>query len=201
MKSVVSKDGLVYPSKIVCVGRNYVEHIKELNNQIPKELVLFNKPNSAISDKLHFIEGCRFEGEICFMIKNSKIDSIGFGFDLTKVDTQNELKIRGLPWERAKAFDNSAIFSNFVPIRDELSSVEMKLYLNGELKQYANYDLMIYKPLKIIEEIETFMSLVDGDIIMSGTPKGVDFYKRGDQFRAEIYVDKRIVISSNFDVI
>ncbi len=73
------------PSKVICVGRNYVEHIKELNNETPERMVLFNKPNSAITSELQYIqEDCRFEGEICFLIKNSQIEGIGFGLDLTK---------------------------------------------------------------------------------------------------------------------
>ena len=183
----IGKD--IVPGKIICVGRNYVEHIHELNNEVPSSMVLFNKPNSAVTEKLYYIqEDCRFEGEICFLIYDNKIEGIGFGLDLTKADLQNYLKSKGLPWERAKAFDKSAVLGKFVKFEGDIETLEMKLYINDLLLQYATYDLMIYKPDKILHEIQSFMSFEDGDIIMSGTPKGVSTYKTGDQFRGEIYV-------------
>jgi len=191
----------IAPSKVICVGRNYVEHIKELNNETPDTMVLFNKPNSAITNTLKYIqEDCRFEGEICFLIKDKQIEGIGFGLDLTKAGIQNKMKEKGLPWERAKGFDGSAVLSNFVPFRGDIKTIEMKLFRNGTLAQYATYDLMIYKPDKILSEIETFMSLEDGDIIMSGTPKGVATYKKHDVFLGVIYVDGRIVVKEEFIV-
>jgi 2-keto-4-pentenoate hydratase/2-oxohepta-3-ene-1,7-dioic acid hydratase in catechol pathway len=181
------------------VGRNYVEHIKELNNETPDSMVLFNKPNSAITDSLHFIqEDCRFEGEICFSIKDKQIEGIGFGLDLTKAGIQNKMKEKGLPWERAKGFDESAVLSKFVKFLGDIQTIEMKLFINGTLAQHATYDLMIYKPDKILSEIQTFMTLEDGDVIMSGTPKGVATYKRHDVFLAVIYVDGKIVIKEEF---
>ncbi len=193
------KNETITPSKVVCVGRNYVEHIKELNNETPDTMVLFNKPNSAISNKLYYIqEDCRFEGEICFLVKNKKIEGIGFGLDLTKAGIQNRLKEKGLPWERAKAFDKSAVLSRFVEFEGDISTIEMKLFINDTLAQHATYDLMIYKPDKILREIESFMSLEDGDIIMSGTPKGVATYKRGDVFCGEIYSDNTLLLKEEF---
>ena len=189
----------ITPSKVVCVGRNYVEHIRELGNETPENMVLFNKPNSAITHALKYTqEDCRFEGEICFLIQEREIAGIGFGFDLTKAEIQNRLKAKGLPWERAKAFDGSAVLSPFVPLSGDLRTVEMKLYRNDALQQHADYDLMIYKPKEILEEITSFMSLEDGDIIMSGTPKGVDTYQRGDRFKAEIYLDGALVLQEIF---
>jgi 2-keto-4-pentenoate hydratase/2-oxohepta-3-ene-1,7-dioic acid hydratase in catechol pathway len=201
MNSVWFRNKKVEPSKIVCVGRNYVEHIHELDNEIPSSMVLFNKPNSAISSTLEYIqEDCRFEGEICFMIKDRKIDGIAFGLDLTKAGIQNHMKEKGLPWERAKSFDKSAVFSYFVKFEGDITTLEMKLYINEKLTQHATYDLMIYKPDEILDEISTFMTLEDGDIIMSGTPKGVAAYKRGDIFVGEIYADDRLIISKAFIV-
>jgi len=201
MNSVWFRNKKVEPSKIVCVGRNYVEHIHELNNEIPSSMVLFNKPNSAISDTLEYIqEDCRFEGEICFLIKDKKIDGIGFGLDLTKAGIQNQMKKKGLPWERAKGFDKSAVFSYFVKFEGDITTLEMKLYINEKLTQHATYDLMIYKPDEILDEISTFMTFEDGDIIMSGTPKGVASYKMGDIFVGEIYIDDRLIISKAFIV-
>ncbi len=116
MKSVMFENKKVIPSKIVCIGRNYVEHIKELGNEMPSSMVIFNKPNSSVSDTLFepANELCHYEGEISFLITNSKISGVGFGLDLTKRKIQGSLKEKGLPWERAKAFDNSAVFSEFV---------------------------------------------------------------------------------------
>jgi 2-keto-4-pentenoate hydratase/2-oxohepta-3-ene-1,7-dioic acid hydratase in catechol pathway len=189
----------ITPSKVICVGRNYVEHIKELNNETPESMVLFNKPNSAVANSLvYFDESTRFEGEICFLIKDKKIEGIGFGLDLTHADIQNKMKQKGLPWERAKAFDNSAVFSQFVKFGGDIRTLEMKLFVNDSLAQHATYDLMIYKPQKILEEVESFMSLEDGDIIMSGTPRGVATYKKGDVFIGEIYVDDKLVVSKSF---
>jgi len=202
MKTIKLENQSITPSKIVCVGRNYVEHIKELNNEIPENMVLFNKPNSAISDKLYYFnEYTRFEGEICFLIQNKQISAIGFGFDLTKKDIQEYLKQKGLPWERAKAFDNSAVFSEFVKFEGDLSTIEMKLYMNNKLQQHATYELMIYKPNEILKEILTFMDLEDGDIIMSGTPKGVSFYNKKDKFKSEIYLNKQLILEKNWEVL
>jgi len=201
MQTVPYNNQTITPSKIICVGRNYVEHIKELNNETPDSMVLFNKPNSAITSELKYIqEDCRFEGEICFLIKNKEIEGIGFGFDLTKASLQNKMKEKGLPWERAKGFDGSAVLSTFVPLQGEIQSIEMKLFRNGTLQQHATYDLMIYKPDKILSEIQSFMTLEDGDVIMSGTPKGVATYRQYDVFLALIYVDNKIVLKEEFVV-
>lgn len=198
MQRVVFEDSFLTPSKVVCVGRNYVEHIKELNNEMPEEMVIFNKPNSAISSKLYFFEDCRFEGEISFLIVDKKIQGVGFGFDLTLESIQNRLKSKGLPWERAKAFDKSAVFSRFVKCNEDLSNLQMKLYKNGDLVQFADIDLMIYKPNEIIKEVSSFMTLEDGDIIMSGTPKGVGRYQRGDKFEANIYQNDKLILKESF---
>ncbi len=201
MKKIILENKEMIPSKIVCVGRNYVEHIHELNNEIPPSMVLFNKPNSAISNTLYFIqEDCRFEGEICFLIKDNNIEGIGFGLDLTKAGIQNKMKEKGLPWERAKAFDRSAVFSKFVKFRGNMNTLEMKLFINGILTQHASYDLMIYKPQNIVSEIASFMTFEDGDIIMSGTPKGVATYDKNDIFLAVIYIDGKIVLKEEFIV-
>jgi 2-keto-4-pentenoate hydratase/2-oxohepta-3-ene-1,7-dioic acid hydratase in catechol pathway len=201
MRSIDYHDREISPSKVVCVGRNYVEHIHELNNEIPEFMVLFNKPNSAITKKLEYIEKeCRFEGEICFLIEKKKIVGVGFGLDLTKAKEQQYLKERGLPWERAKAFDKSAVFGKFVKFDGDVSGLEMKLYINGTLTQHATYALMIYKPKEILTQIGAFMSLEDGDIIMSGTPKGVSTYRRGDKFVGEILLHGEIISQDSFIV-
>lgn len=191
----------VTPSKVVCIGRNYVEHIEELGNETPESMVVFNKPNSAITDTLRFIsEDTRFEGEICFLIQNGEIAGIGFGLDLTKAGIQNRMKEKGLPWERAKAFDGSAVLGKFVPFSGDLKALRMELLINGRLVQFADYALMIYKPLEMLAEIEHFMSFEDGDIVMSGTPKGVSTYKRGDKFTGRVYEGERLLVESSWSV-
>ncbi|HIQ28525.1 MAG TPA: FAA hydrolase family protein, partial [Sulfurovum sp.] len=118
-----------------------------------------------------------------------------------KAGLQNKMKEKGLPWERAKGFDKSAVMSKFVKFEGNIETLEMKLFLNAKLVQHATYDLMIYKPSEILKEIETFMSLEDGDIIMSGTPKGVATYKRQDVFLATIYIEDKLVLREEFVVI
>jgi len=202
MKTVKYNDGSIAPSKIVCIGRNYVEHIEELGNEIPASMVIFNKPNSAISDTLNYYgEDTRFEGEICFIIEDKSITGIGFGLDLTHAEIQNRMKSKGLPWERAKSFNGSAVFSKFVTFDGDISKLSMKLYLNSKLIQFANHDLMMYKPFTMIEEIEGFMSLEDGDIIMSGTPKGVGTYQKNDQFIGEIFCDDVLLVREEWIVL
>jgi 2-keto-4-pentenoate hydratase/2-oxohepta-3-ene-1,7-dioic acid hydratase in catechol pathway len=199
MKKIVYETQEVIPSKVVCVGRNYVEHIKELNNEMPSSMVLFNKPNSAISDTLYYFSNThRFEGELCYLVKDGKIEAIGFGLDITNKDAQDYAKAKGLPWERAKSFDNSAVFSKFIRYSGNLSDISFKLYINDKLAQEADYNLMIYKPADILKEIKSFMSLEDGDIIMSGTPKGVGNYKVGDRFVAKIYSKDKLILEQTF---
>ncbi|MBV5321067.1 MAG: fumarylacetoacetate hydrolase family protein [Sulfuricurvum sp.] len=201
MQTIRYNGTAIAPSKVVCIGRNYVEHIHELNNEISSSMVVFNKPNSAITDTLRFISpDTRFEGEICFLMMEGEIAGIGFGLDLTKAELQNYLKSKGLPWERAKGFDASAVLGDFVPLTAPLASLRMTLHINGILTQEATYELMIYKPLEMIEEIKSFMSFEDGDVIMSGTPKGVSTYQIGDTFIGRIYSDERLLIESRWSV-
>jgi len=199
MNTINYQNSKITPSKVVCIGRNYVEHIKELNNETPDTMVVFNKTNSAITDTLeYFTPDTRFEGEICFLIKDNQIDGIGFGLDLTKADIQNKMKAKGWPWERAKSFDKSAVFGQFVKFDGNIQNISMKLFINDILVQFATYDLMIYKPANMLNEIQTFMSLEDGDVIMSGTPKGVATYNKGDIFRGEIYCEDKLLVKSKF---
>lgn len=201
MNTILFDSSPITPSKVVCIGRNYVEHIYELGNEIPSSMVVFNKPNSAITDTLRYVTpDTRFEGEICFLILQGKIAGVGFGLDLTKAEIQNHLKSKGLPWERAKAFDGSAVLGEFVPFDAPPESLRMTLHINGLLVQEAAYELMIYKPLPMIEEIAGFMRFEDGDIIMSGTPKGVNTYRIGDEFVGRVYSDETLLVKSSWIV-
>lgn len=204
MNKILLNDKEMIPSKVVCIGRNYVDHIKELNNEIPENMVFFIKPNSAISQKLIFPQNqtsCHYEAEISFLIKEDKIVAVGFGLDLTLREIQSKLKEKGLPWERAKAFDNSAVFSKFVAFKQDISKLEIELFINDELKQKGDYSLMINKPDEIIKEAKTFLSFEDGDILMSGTPKGVGEFKKGDIFVGKISYDKKVIIEEKFEVL
>jgi len=198
MQTVTVDGKSVTPSKVVCVGRNYVEHIKELNNEVPTSMVIFMKPNSALSSDL--ITGkqtpLHYEGEISFLIQEGKINAVSFGLDLTNRELQSELKSKGLPWERAKAFDGAAVMSSFVSIQEEdIDKLSMELWINGLLVQEGGIDLMIYKPLQVIEEINSFSTLSDNDIVMSGTPKGVGSYGEGDIFEGKIFIKQKEIIS------
>lgn len=200
MKSIILDKQSVIPSKVVCVGRNYVEHIQELNNEVPTSMVIFMKPNSSITDTLTvFSHTLHYEGEICFAVKNGKLSAVGFGLDLTNRTLQNELKGKGLPWERAKAFDGAAVLSEFVSISEkEINTLSMHLYINDVLVQEGTIDLMIHKPASILAEIQTFATFEDNDVIMTGTPKGVSTYEKGDVFVGKIFIDGKEVISQEW---
>jgi len=178
--------------KIICVGRNYIDHIAELNNEIPENMVLFMKPNTALlhpkndlylpdfSDNVHY--ECEIVLKIC---KNGKFiqekfasnyfEEITLGLDLTARDIQDQLKSKGLPWERAKAFDNSAVVGTFIKKGDlaSLDEISFTLERNQEIVQQGNSRLMIYSFEKIICEISKYFTLQVGDLIFTGTPKGV----------------------------
>ena len=204
MNRIVLDDSEIFPSKVVCIGRNYMDHIAELNNEVPEEMVFFIKPNSAISHSLVFPKGqssCHYEAEISFLIEDNKITGVAFGLDLTLRETQSKLKEKGLPWERAKSFDKAAVFSNFLSFDGDITKLEIELYINSELKQRGDYSLMINKPDEIIKEARTFLSFEDGDILMSGTPKGVGSFKIGDIFVGKIIYDSKIIIEERFEVL
>jgi len=200
MKSVIVDNRTVTPSKIICIGRNYVEHIAELGNEVPDEMVVFNKPNSAISAELlsQHQEQLHYEGELCFMIENSQLCAVGFGLDLTKRDLQSKLKIKGLPWERAKTFNGAAVFSDFISIKqDDINeSLLFELSINDEIIQQGGVKLMMYKPEEILAELKTYTELNDGDIIMTGTPKGVGLIVEGACFKGRILSGNKEIVSA-----
>jgi 2-keto-4-pentenoate hydratase/2-oxohepta-3-ene-1,7-dioic acid hydratase in catechol pathway len=201
MKSVIFDKKEVIPSKIICIGRNYVAHIEELENEVPDEPVIFIKPNSSVSNEILLPQyPCRYEGEISFIIKNSIIAGIGFGLDLTLGEIQNKLKAKGLPWEKAKAFDNSGIFSEFVTFSGEVSKLGMELFVNGELRQKSSVELMIYKPEELLREIKKYFSLEDYDIIMTGTPAGIGPVNSGDRFIGKVFHNNSVLIEKEWIV-
>ncbi|TGD72998.1 FAA hydrolase family protein [Mangrovimicrobium sediminis] len=185
----VSVDGRkVTPSKIVCVGRNYVAHIAELGNEVPDAMVVFGKPNSAIGDTLYASLGgepLHYEGEIALLIENGAAVAAGFGLDLTKRGLQSKLKDKGLPWERAKAFDGAALFSPFAAI-DDAEELAVELDVDGAARQRGDVSLMMYSPATILEELAGFITLEDGDIVMTGTPAGVGAVNPGETFTGRV---------------
>ncbi|HEY5775195.1 MAG TPA: fumarylacetoacetate hydrolase family protein [Xanthomonadales bacterium] len=202
MKSIKLDGNEVFPSKIICIGRNYVEHIRELGNEIPKEPVIFIKPNSAISADIHSGEPdeIHFEGEISIAVRGGKIAAVGFGLDLTKRNLQSSLKAKGLPWERSKAFDGAAVFSEFVSFNGQTNELRLELYINDRLVQRGGCDLMMYKPDEILAEIKSFLTLEDGDLVMTGTPAGVGPVHTGDRFTGKIFDGDELLIEASWVV-
>lgn len=185
--------------KFFCIGRNYAAHAKELGNDVPDEPVIFMKPKSALHQPSHpfyypaFTSELHFETELLLRIsKNGKgvvekdaikyYDAISVGLDFTARDIQSELKKKGLPWEKAKSWDGSAIVGLWHPVEDGFSgkSIRFSLKKNGELVQQGISDDMIHSFNKIVSHISTYFSLNIGDVIFTGTPAGVGECMVGD---------------------
>ena len=157
----------------------------------------FFKPNSAITNELkskHLGDVLHYEAELSFLYQQGKFTAVALGLDLTKRKLQSKLKEKGLPWERSKAFNGSAIFSDFVCIEQESiegessTSLALSLSINDEEKQQGGIDLMMIKPNEILTELQSFTQFEDGDIVMTGTPKGVGVIKPGDKFTGKVYL-------------
>lgn len=190
--------------KIIAIGRNYVDHIKELDNDVPDSPVIFNKPETAIlKDDADFYlpdfsQDVHHELEI--IVKINKIgknieekfahkyyNEIGLGIDFTARDVQSELKSKGLPWELAKGFDGSAPISQFISIEGlDLQNLDFSLLLNDKPQQFGNTSLMIYSIDSIIAYVSKYFTLKVGDIIFTGTPKGVSKVNAGDRLEGFI---------------
>lgn len=204
MNVITFKNTPVAPSKIICIGRNYVAHIEELGNEvtaaIPENMVVFNKPNSAIGDVLNSVqlEPLHYEAEMCFLVQNGKFAAVAMGLDLTKRGLQDRLRGKGLPWERCKAFDGSALFSRFVPIEAVSDQLNFTLHIDGKKIQTGNIGLMIYKPQAIWDELHTYTALQDGDIVMTGTPKGVGVVQAGQSFEVKLYDGQALLLSHHW---
>jgi len=200
MNSVSYKNQKIQPSKIICIGRNYAAHIEELNNETPTEPVIFLKPNSAISNELNIdaSEKIHYESEISFLVIDRKLSGVGFGLDLTKREIQSTLKAKGLPWERAKAFDGSAVFSKFVAINRVKGELRLELTINGELIQQGGVSLMLNKPSDLMAEAESFLSFENGDILMTGTPSGVGIVNQGDVFVGSVFDGRDCLVEQSW---
>lgn len=182
-------EGRFSPNKIVCIGRNYVEHIHELNNEVPDSMVVFNKPASCVRDTLIAFsdEPIHYESELCFLVRDKKLSAVAVGLDLTKRTLQTTLKQKGLPWERAKAFDGAATFSAFKSIPGDLAQLRFTLHIDNELIQAGDPSLMMFPPDIAFEEINAFMQFDDNDVLMTGTPKGVGEVIAGRRFVGRVY--------------
>jgi 2-keto-4-pentenoate hydratase/2-oxohepta-3-ene-1,7-dioic acid hydratase in catechol pathway len=201
MNTVLCNGTLITPSKVVCVGRNYVAHIQELGNEIPEDMVLFIKPNSAIGNTLLSSvdgEALHYEGEIVFLVCNNTFSAVGFGIDLTRRKLQSRLKEKGLPWERAKAFDGAAVFSEFVPLPDNIQTLSLQLQVEGQPRQAGGVEMMIYKPSTILSQLNKFTTLEDGDLIMTGTPKGVGVINKGERFEGTVLAGDEVLVSASW---
>ncbi|EEX64501.1 fumarylacetoacetate hydrolase family protein [Vibrio metoecus] len=171
--------------KVLCVGRNYVEHIQELQNSIPEQMVLFHKPSSAVTSQLRAFhqEPLHYEAEICFLVEKGQYVAVGIGLDLTKRQMQSYLKSKGLPWERAKAFDGAAVLSRFVALDGlDVDDLNLELLINCVRVQKGHVNQMLHSPEAVLQELKSYLTLEDGDVVMTGTPQGVGEVHVGDRF-------------------
>jgi 2-keto-4-pentenoate hydratase/2-oxohepta-3-ene-1,7-dioic acid hydratase in catechol pathway len=185
--------------KIICIGRNYVKHIEELQNERPDEPVVFLKPDSAVLLKQHpfvipaFSDDIHHEVELLVRINKvgkyiepkfaaNYYDEIGLGIDFTARDLQAQLKAKGLPWEKAKAFDGSAVIGSFLSKKDFSSTenINFELKSNGITVQKGNSSHMLWKIDELIAHVSQYFTLKIGDIIFTGTPEGVAKVKPND---------------------
>ncbi|PRB84256.1 fumarylacetoacetate hydrolase family protein [Pseudomonas sp. MYb185] len=202
-------DGTTLPlamGKVVCVGRNYAEHARELNNPVPSEPLLFIKPSTSV---VPLTEGFRlpsgrgavhYETEIALLIgaplsgivspadAAAAIAGVGLALDLTLRELQDQLKTKGHPWERAKAFDAACPLSRFVRPEQApaLNDIPLQLTINGELRQHGNSADMITPIIALLQHIAGVFSLLPGDVVITGTPAGVGVLNTGDQLELAI---------------
>ena len=189
--------------KIICIGRNYAEHAKEMKAELPSEPVFFMKPETALlketdfylpdftNDLHHEIELvlkiCKAGKHIEEQFAHKYYDQIGLGIDFTARDIQTECKLKGLPWEKAKSFDNSAPIGKFEnKTKFILNNINFSLTINGEQKQLGNSSDLIFSFDQIISFVSKFVSLKVGDLIYTGTPSGVGPVKIGDKLEGFI---------------
>lgn len=200
--------------KIICIGRNYSEHAKELNHPVPSTPVFFMKPESAlVRGNLPFFypsfsNDIHYEVELVLHINkvgrnisvkhaHTYYDGIGVGLDFTARDLQQEAKQKGLPWEMAKAFDNSAPVSEFIPVEEfaDLGNINFSLEKNGVEVQHGNSSEMIFRFDTIISYVSKFVTLKMGDMVFTGTPAGVGPVTIGDKLEA--FLESRKMLLCN----
>ncbi len=197
--------------KIICIGRNYVEHAKELGNAVPSEPVIFMKPDSALfrqrdafyipdwSSDVHYeievvVKINRLGKNIESRFASKYFQEFSLGIDFTARDVQSELKSKGLPWEKAKAFDQSAVLGEFMKVEDfDLNNLNFELHKNGEVVQKGNTSNMIHSIPNIINHCSQYFTLKIGDLLFTGTPAGVGKVNGGDLL--EGYIEGKKVLS------
>ncbi len=191
--------------KILCIGRNYEDHAKELKNPLPPEPVVFSKPDSALlrnNDPFFLPDFAQsFHHEIEIVVRINRVgknidekfagryyDEIGLGIDFTARDLQDKLRAKGLPWEKSKAFDSSAVISAFVEKSRyaDIQNMEFHLEVNGEVRQQGNTADMIFNIDQIISHVSKYFTLKIGDYIYTGTPAGVGPVEIGDRLQGFI---------------
>lgn len=191
------------PSKIICVGRNYADHAKELGNAVPEQAVLFIKPPSSLIDLDAGISwnralgNCHYECELSLRVDQplkqaasteqalAAVGAVTLGLDLTLRDVQDQLKAKGQPWERAKAFDGSCVLGEWVDVSEiaDWKQVEYYFDVNAERRQTGHSANMIFDIASLLVEISHIFTLEPGDVIMTGTPAGVAALHSGDQLK------------------
>ena len=198
--------------KLICIGRNYTEHIAELENERPKDPVVFMKPDTSIllkkqpffipdfSDNVHheveiLIKINRLGKHIDKQFAHKYYDEIGLGIDFTARDVQSELKAKGLPWEKAKAFDGAAVIGNWLPKStfSNVNDISFSLKKNNKIVQNGNTSHMLWKIDEIIEYVSKYFTLKIGDIIFTGTPAGVSKVEANDTLKG--YIEDREMFS------
>lgn len=189
--------------KIICIGRNYGLHARELGNEIPESPVIFCKPDTALLKNNEafyipsFSKDMHYETELVVRIDKAGksiesefasryYSSISLGIDFTARDLQTELKSKGLPWELAKAFDNSAVCGEFIPLEKDIQDIHFSLELNGTIVQTGHTADMLFKVNDIIAFVSKYFTLKTGDLIYTGTPAGVGPVHIGDRLRGSL---------------
>ena len=212
-ESFLTSKKQTFEMKIFCVGRNYQEHVKELNNDLPSEPVIFLKPKSALllpNAQFYypqFTNELHYETELVLHVsKNGKYieeaqagkyyDSISVGIDFTARDVQTELKKKSLPWEKAKAWDNSAAIGKWIPFTaiKNKKDINFCLYKNKELVQQGNCNLMIHDFDSIVAYISNYFSINIGDVVFTGTPAGVGELVVGDELEGFVEDDSMFTL-------
>lgn len=197
--------------KIICIGRNYAEHAREMKSEVPIEPVYFMKPDTALlkdGEAFYYPEFTKdLHHEIEIVLKISKVgkhiqeafahkyyDEIGLGIDFTARDIQQKCKEKGLPWEKAKAFDNSAPLGTFIKKETlgDLNNLDFELKINGETRQAGNTKDLLFSFDKVIAYVSQFVTLKTGDLIYTGTPEGVGPVKVGDKLQGFLKGEKRL---------
>lgn len=200
--------------KLICIGRNYAEHIDELQNERPREPIVFIKPDSSILPKgqdfyiPEFSKNVHYEVEVLVKIKKvgkhiskkfapTYYDEIGLGIDFTARDLQADLKSKGLPWEKAKGFDGAAVIGKWISkdMYENLDKLRFSLLKNGENVQNGDTSLMLWKIDELISYVSTYFMLKKGDILFTGTPAGVGKVSPNDYLSGTLEGEKMFAIN------